>query len=308
MSSASIPAAQALLEQAHPPSTAAEIYTSRIQHKPLTLFRLPDPLNPSSTPKKHTTVSKPSNSKLLRGDIRSLRRDLRSSAHAARRIADKRKKTSGRTSQTPRPKPLSAKSKRKLNIYEIPPEGKNWELYVGLHSLWCGYMRDVLSLTPRERENRNEENEKGKGKEIAKRKHHERERKKVLTPDIVGPLLASADYHGCLLRVVRSKCVSRVGVEGIVVRDTKFTFEIITRKNEVKVMPKEGTVFRFEVPLKDNTISGGESDGGVGEEGKDKGSEEKNKSVVFELHGQHLRVAAPERANRKFKLHIDSEL
>lgn len=49
-----------------------------------------------------------------------------------------------------------------------------------------------------------------------------------------GSKLASADYHGAELTVVRSRCAGMVGLEGIVVKDTKFTFQIITRKNELK--------------------------------------------------------------------------
>ena len=49
-----------------------------------------------------------------------------------------------------------------------------------------------------------------------------------------GSKLASADFHGADIQVVRSRCVSRVGLRGIVVRDTKFAFVLITEKSEVK--------------------------------------------------------------------------
>ena len=49
-----------------------------------------------------------------------------------------------------------------------------------------------------------------------------------------GSVLASADYHGAEVTVVRSRCVGMVGLAGIVVRDTKFTFQIITKKNQLK--------------------------------------------------------------------------
>lgn len=56
----------------------------------------------------------------------------------------------------------------------------------------------------------------------------------LVTPNASGQLLATADMHGALVSVVRSRCVSRVGLEGIIVRDTRFTFEIITKNNAVK--------------------------------------------------------------------------
>ena len=63
-----------------------------------------------------------------------------------------------------------------------------------------------------------------------------REGRAYVAPANAGPILVSADYHGAEVEVVRSRCVSRVGLKGIVVKDTKFTFDIITRKNEIKSM------------------------------------------------------------------------
>ena len=56
----------------------------------------------------------------------------------------------------------------------------------------------------------------------------------VVTANSAGSKLASADYHGAELTVVRSRGVGMVGLAGIVVRDTKFTFQIITKSNELK--------------------------------------------------------------------------
>lgn len=56
-----------------------------------------------------------------------------------------------------------------------------------------------------------------------------------------GSKLVSADYHGAEVEVVRSRCAGRVGVKGIVIRDTKFTFVIVTEKDVVKS--------EFRVPL-----------------------------------------------------------
>ena len=49
-----------------------------------------------------------------------------------------------------------------------------------------------------------------------------------------GSKLVSADYHGAEVEVVRSRCAGRVGAKGIVIRDTKFTFVIVTEKDVVK--------------------------------------------------------------------------
>ena len=55
-----------------------------------------------------------------------------------------------------------------------------------------------------------------------------------LNPQVVGPIVASMDYHGAEVEVARCGCVGRVGTKGIVVRETKFTIMVVTRKNGMK--------------------------------------------------------------------------
>lgn len=88
--------------------------------------------------------------------------------------------------------------------------------------MWAEYMRETLDLGPgaaawRAQQQRNQQ---GSGKLVTALSH--------------GSKLVSADFHGAEVEVVRSKCSGRVGLKGIVVRDTKFTFVIVTESNEVK--------------------------------------------------------------------------
>jgi ribonuclease P protein subunit POP4 len=164
-----------LLTRAHPPELASTLFVDKVLHKPLSL-------RPTS-PDPHSQ-----------------------DARAARRLKRLRKKEHLLKRQ--KPKPFSAKEKRALGLYEIPKAQQKYELYLGLHQLWLGYMQEILGL-------------------YANREPH-------VTSQSMGPILASADYHGCILEVVRSRCVGRVGCRGIVLKDTKFTFEIITEQNVLK--------------------------------------------------------------------------
>lgn len=141
----------------------------------------------------------------------------------------------------------------------------------------------------------------------------------LVTPASHGAKLASADYHGAEVEVVRSQCASRVGLRGIVVRDTKFTFVIVTEKDEVKsefefcldssvlvveanvllhtAIPKEHTVFRFTVPLPNVAEAGTEGEGN----GQEKAASAGPKPLVFELHGSQFENRPVDRANKKFK-------
>jgi ribonuclease P protein subunit POP4 len=178
-----------------------------------------------------------------------------------------------------KPAPLSARQKRALCLHEIPREAQKYDIYEPLRKMWVGYIQEVLwdnnSFYP-------------VSKETAAK-------------------LCSADFHGAELEVARSRCVSRVGVKGIVVKDSKFVFEIITPRNEVKILPKEHTIFRFSVPR-----PGGMKRVEDGKEamaaGDVMGRENGKKDLVFELHGDQFEYRAADRANRKFKSHFLSDL
>ena len=127
-------------------------------------------------------------------------------ARARRRLQRLHKEE--KTQRRQKTKPLSAKEKRISGIYDIPDNQKKYEIYVPLQRMWLGYMWEILGMREGE--------------------------KAYVTAQSAGSRLASADYHGAEVTVVRGRCVGMVGLTGIVVRDTKFTFQIITKKNELK--------------------------------------------------------------------------
>jgi ribonuclease P protein subunit POP4 len=227
---------KSLLSRAHSPTSTTRILTEKIKNRPLLL----KPTEPSN-------------------NARHQRRLQRA------QLAKRRKKL--------KPKPLSAREKRALCIYEIPKSECKYSIYQPLHKLWIGYIQEVLG-----------------------------ENCMPVDSGTVAKLV-SADFHGAELQVVRSRCVSRVGVTGIVVRDSKFVFMLITRADEVKIVPKEHTVFRFEVPPP------GSADAGDGVREKGGGiCQAENKNLVFELHGDQFRYRAVDRANKKFKTHFLPDL
>ncbi|KAF4220237.1 hypothetical protein CNMCM8980_004415 [Aspergillus fumigatiaffinis] len=163
-----------------------------------------------------------------------------------------------------KPKPLSAREKRISGLYDLPKEECKYSIFKELHKLWVGYMQEILDL---------------------------RVRKVPITPQSHGSKLVTADFHGAEVEVVRSRCSGRVGVKGIVARDTKFAFMIVTEKDEVKTIPKEQTIFRFTVPLpsaddEDTAMSDGDK---------------ARKALTFELHGSQFENRPVDRANKKFK-------
>lgn len=51
---------------------------------------------------------------------------------------------------------------------------------------------------------------------------------------IFSSLIHKSDFHGAMIKVVRSKCTTMVGHKGIIILDTKGTFNIIRKDNELK--------------------------------------------------------------------------
>ncbi|EEP75814.1 conserved hypothetical protein [Uncinocarpus reesii 1704] len=170
-----------------------------------------------------------------------------------------------------KPKPLTAREKRALGVHDLPKEEVKYEIFKKLNSLWVEYMWEVLEL-----------------KKVA-------DKGPMITAMAHGAKLASADFHGAELQVVRSRCVSRVGVKGIVVRDSKFAFVLVTEKNEMKTglvaIPKEHTVFRFEIPIP--ALPSTDND--------QPPKPDSPKNLTFELHGSQFENRPADRANRKFK-------
>ncbi len=160
-------------------------------------------------------------------------------------------------------------------LYDIPKTEQKYEIYKLLNRMWIGYIQEILGL-------------KEEGGQVS---------------SVEAAKLCSADFHGAELEVVRSRCVSRVGVKGIVVKDLKSVFEVVTERDVVKVLPKEHTIFRFTVPFPEVKVEEGNES--VGESTID---EKKAKDLVFELHGEQFKYRAADRANKKFKSHFLPDL
>ena len=179
MAAAAANVVKGLLVRAHSPNTAEQIFKDKVQYKPLHLR----PTSPDPTSQ----------------DARAHRRLQR--VRKCQKASRKR----------PKPKPLSAKDRRILNVYDIPEELRKYDIYVPLNEMWVKYMWDILGLK--------------EGQQT------------LVNAGGSGNVLATADYHGAKVTVVRSKCPSLVNLKGIVAKDTKFTFQIITEKNEFKSKP-----------------------------------------------------------------------
>ena len=55
--------------------------------------------------------------------------------------------------------------------------------------------------------------------------------------------MLKADLHGAILTVINSTNKNNIGISGIVLFESRRTFNIITKKNEIKTILKQGCIF-----------------------------------------------------------------
>mgnify|MGYP003687130823 CR=1 FL=1 len=158
--------------------------------------------------------------------------------------------------------------KRKRKRWMASPQD-----YVALEGAWQGYMQQLLGVRMEEEEEKEEEEEgKKKGDQdcnvnveavitprnsIAKPNFSS---KKSVERNVVG-----ADMHGARMRVVASKCPSEVGLEGLVLRESRGALHILPMSDErrrVRILPKAGRRFQATVRGGGGKAGGGGSAGG----------------------------------------------
>ncbi|KAG4302991.1 hypothetical protein PCANB_000673 [Pneumocystis canis] len=163
-----------------------------------------------------------------------------------------------------KPKPLSSREKKATGIYNISKDACKYDIWLPLHNLWKEYIKEIIGFNP---------------------------------PSIISQKLLKADMHGTKMKVVRSRCPSRVGIEGICIKETKKTFVLITEKNQQKIVPKENSIFSIEIEQAFNSADLNESETNG------------NKHImVFEIAGSHFMYRAAERVGKKIKSKPNLEL
>ncbi|KAI0031124.1 Rof/RNase P-like protein, partial [Vararia minispora EC-137] len=213
---------------------------------------------------------------------------------ATRRERDERRK---RKQQEAHLKKLKLPKRTERGMWKLKKEERRFDVFVRLHNMWMDYMSELLALKP------------------------------ALSSAVVDPnvmpsaagmhaKLVKADFHGAYLTVRQSKNYALVGLAGIVIHETENTFRVITRKNQVKQIPKHGSIFAFAVPLY-STHS--DSPDPTLESGPVPTSETASDPVPtrivldiphieFDLYGNQFQFRSADRAGRKFKAKESIEL
>ena len=106
-------------------------------------------------------------------------------------------------------------------------------------------------------------------------------------------IMLKVDYHGCIFKVVKSHCGSYVGKEGMLIKETENTFQILTREDKLFTIPKNGSVFQFNFEKLVKPSSG--------VKGKESNLPPETKNYQIEIIGTQFCFRSYDRASKKFK-------
>ncbi|KAI0736974.1 RNase P/MRP, p29 subunit [Fomitopsis betulina] len=214
---------------------------------------------------------------------------------SARRLSDKARKAAGAS---------SSRDARYASFWRLQRQETKFHLFLPLHALWMGYMEELLARPPAPSGLNNNQS----------------------TPEAIPnsaamhAKLVKADFHGSIITVRQSKNACLVGLSGIVIHETENAFKIVTRKDQLKLVPKQNSRFAFAVPLYSRSDPSDPSEPSPSEPAAtndtvsltltvNTGSSpaDLTKTVLdlphmeFELYGNQFCFRAAERAGRKFK-------
>ncbi|TFK50257.1 hypothetical protein OE88DRAFT_342761 [Heliocybe sulcata] len=189
-----------------------------------------------------------------------------------------------------------AKKKKGLGVgrvirgsWKLSKEQSKFELFVPLHHMWLGYMSELHNLPPQPTS--------------------------VPHPNVANmhAKLVKADFHGSYIIVSQAKNPALVGSSGIVILETENAFRVINKKNQVKLLPKRNSIFKFFIPLYSTLASSQPSSSQTAT--PPLSSRLSGTQVVqdiphleFELYGNQFCFRSAERAAKKFKAKESIEL
>ncbi|KAL3819563.1 hypothetical protein ACJIZ3_005468 [Penstemon smallii] len=120
-------------------------------------------------------------------------------------------------------KHMSLKQHKKIGSFDLPPEFHNLEIFKPIHEKWKSYTLQLL---------------------------------KISRKDQLAQYFLNVDLHGAIILVVQCKIAAYIGIHGIMIRETKETFGIITQDNKFRVVPKKFSVFMLQADCWKITLHG----------------------------------------------------
>ncbi|XP_073971747.1 ribonuclease P/MRP subunit POP4 [Rhodnius prolixus] len=125
----------------------------------------------------------------------------------------------------PKSKQLSNTKKRFLGLYNISKRGLFYQDFIPLNQLWNQYIENLLGLQ-------------SSGLDGAFSN---------CTPEEITQQMLKADFHGAVMEVHKSTCPNLVGINGIVVFETRNVIKLLGKDNITRSVPKQNCEFKLKI-------------------------------------------------------------
>lgn len=125
---------------------------------------------------------------------------------------------------------LNCKLKKSLRMYKLDKNAElDYSKYEKMNESWNMYaISCLMTHLPKNLDNQNQE-------------------RSLLHEENVLNCLKQMDYHGACLTVTSSNSKYQIGISGIVLQDKKNVFFLLTKENKIKIIPKFGNLFEFDL-------------------------------------------------------------
>ncbi|KAL1502719.1 hypothetical protein ABEB36_007823 [Hypothenemus hampei] len=116
---------------------------------------------------------------------------------------------------------LTRKQRKEMKLLKLPEDGWNYNSLEPMRNLWKEYMRENLGLIKKAPSCIDQE------------------------WNTFSAIVAKSEMVGAVLKVIKSKVPSLVGLYGTIMLETKMSFQILTPENKLKTILKETSIFEF---------------------------------------------------------------
>ncbi|XP_050537698.1 ribonuclease P protein subunit p29 isoform X2 [Daktulosphaira vitifoliae] len=143
--------------------------------------------------------------------------------------------------------------KHVLGLNKPPKDVLSYRDALKLNELWISYIKHVINFKDLQARGWNG---------TPQGKHWEQ----------LATSLYKCDFHGALIKIISSKCCSYIGVSGVIVLETKYTFQIVGSDDKLKTVSKKGCIYEIEL-----------------------------EGFLFHIYGQHFITRSKDRSKKKLK-------
>lgn len=137
---------------------------------------------------------------------------------------------------------LTAREKRELKLFKLEKNSLKYKNFKKIHFLWQDYMQEILGQVDQNQKNQKTQAEPG--------------RISAILNENLQLTICRADLHGSMMKITRALNPCLVGIQGIVVMETKNSFQMIDKQSVLRIIPKLGTSFTLAVHGLVITLSG----------------------------------------------------